>query len=54
MVQRLRTADTTFKADFDAFLSTKREVSDDVDRIVQDIIAGVRTRGDNALIEYSN
>jgi histidinol dehydrogenase len=53
MVQRLRTADTTFKADFDAFLSTKREVSDDVDRIVQDIIAGVRTRGDNALIEYS-
>ncbi len=53
MVQRPNTADNTFGADFAALLSAKREVSEDVDRIVQDIIANVRERGDAALIEYS-
>lgn len=52
MVQRLNTADATFEADFDAFLSNKREVPKNVDEAVQDIIAQVRARGDAALLEY--
>lgn len=49
----LSTTDADFEARFAAFLSTKREISDDVDRAVRDIIAGVRARGDAALIDYS-
>ena len=53
MVQRLKTADATFDADFDTFLSTKREVPEDVERAVQSIISDVRARGDAAVIEFS-
>jgi len=42
-----------FEAQFSAFLTTKREVSEDVNAIVRDIINDVRTRGDAALIDYS-
>jgi len=42
-----------FEAAFAAFLSTKREVSEDVDAIVRDIIARVRSEGDAALIDYT-
>ena len=42
-----------FEADFAAFLATKREVSEDVDAIVRDIIARVRAEGDAALIDYT-
>ncbi|MEO3386288.1 histidinol dehydrogenase [Mesorhizobium sp. CAU 1741] len=42
-----------FETRFAAFLSTKREVSEDVDTVVRDIIASVRLRGDAALIEYT-
>ncbi|MGW9233003.1 histidinol dehydrogenase [Pseudorhizobium sp. NPDC055634] len=42
-----------FEARFSAFLSTKREVSDDVNAVVRDIIDDVRRRGDSALIDYS-
>ena len=42
-----------FEARFSAFLSTKREVSDDVNAVVRDIIDDVRRRGDAALIDYS-
>jgi histidinol dehydrogenase len=52
MVQRLNTADAEFNAEFDAFLLTKREVSEDVDRTVQGIISDVRAHGDAALIDY--
>lgn len=38
---------------FAAFLTTKREVSDDVNDVVKAIIAEVRARGDAALAEYS-
>ncbi len=42
-----------FEAKFAAFLTTKREVSEDVNVVVREIIDDVRTRGDTALIEYS-
>ncbi len=42
-----------FEERFTAFLSTKREVSDDVNAVVKSIIDDVRQRGDAALIEYS-
>ena len=42
-----------FEARFAAFLATKREVSEDVDRAVAEIINRVRGEGDKALIDYS-
>lgn len=42
-----------FGETFAAFLTTKREVSDDVNDVVRAIIADVRARGDAALAEYS-
>ena len=42
-----------FQTRFTSFLATKREVSEDVDAIVRDIIARVREEGDAALIDYT-
>lgn len=42
-----------FEQRFAAFLSTKREVSEDVDAVVREIIARVRAEGDAALIDYT-
>lgn len=53
MPLRLDRSATGFEADFAAFLATKREVSEDVDAVVRDIIARVREEGDAALIEYT-
>jgi histidinol dehydrogenase len=53
MPLRLDRADPDFEARFSAFLATKREVSEDVDATVRDIIARVRAEGDAALIDYS-
>ena len=44
---------TDFETRFAAFLTTKREVSEDVNATVREIIADVRSRGDEALAEYS-
>jgi histidinol dehydrogenase len=44
----------TFAADFDALLHMKRETDDDVSAAVRGIIADVRARGDEALVELSN
>lgn len=49
----LEQASTDFEERFSAFLSTKREVSDDVNAVVKAIIDDVRARGDAALIDYS-
>ncbi|MCQ1774934.1 histidinol dehydrogenase [Neorhizobium galegae] len=46
-------ASQDFEAKFSAFLSTKREVSEDVNTVVRAIIDDVRARGDQALIDYS-
>jgi histidinol dehydrogenase len=50
---RLDTRDPYFEARFVALLDAKREVSEDVDRAVAEIIADVRARGDQALIDLS-
>lgn len=53
MPLRLDTASPEFKARFNAFLGTKREVSPDVAQAVARIVEEVRTRGDAALIDFS-
>lgn len=49
----LEKASDDFEARFAAFLTTKREVSEDVNAVVKTIIDDVRARGDAALAEYS-
>lgn len=49
----LETSAPDFAARFETFLSGKREVSEDVDASAREILRGVETRGDEALIEYS-
>ena len=49
----LEQASETFEQTFSAFLTTKREVSEDVNAVVRDIINDVRERGDEALAQYS-
>lgn len=43
-----------FEARFAAFLTTKREVSEDVNATVRAIVDDVRARGDEALVDYSS
>ncbi len=49
----LNTADPEFEAHFTTLLGAKREDSPDVDEIVAQIIADVRTRGDAALVDLT-
>jgi histidinol dehydrogenase len=42
-----------FEPRFRAFLTTKREVSEDVDAAVREIVRAVRERGDAALLKYT-
>ena len=49
----LDTSASDFAARFDTFLGSKREASEDVDSAAREILRGVETRGDDALIEYS-
>ncbi len=53
MAITLRRSDADFEQRFAAFLSTKREVSADVDAAVRAILARVRAEGDAALIDYT-
>ena len=53
MAIRLDDRAPDFEARFSAFLTTKREVSADVDAAVADIIADVRARGDAALYDWT-
>jgi histidinol dehydrogenase len=54
VVTRLDQRQDDFESRFTAFLSTKREVSEDVDRTVHAIISDVHARGDQGLIDYTN
>ncbi|SJZ67973.1 histidinol dehydrogenase [Enhydrobacter aerosaccus] len=42
-----------FEKEFSAFLGRNRDTDENVDRIVADIVADVRKRGDAALVEYT-
>lgn len=53
MVLWLRADESGFETDFQSFLSSKREVSEDVDSVVRDIIKRVRTEGDAALLDFT-
>ncbi|MCR5859681.1 histidinol dehydrogenase [Mesorhizobium sp. J428] len=53
MAITLDAAAADFEDRFKAFLSTKREVSEDVDTAVRNILATVRAEGDTALFEYT-
>lgn len=53
MVTTLRQTDPDFEQNFTTFLSSKREVSEDVDRVAREIVNRVRKEGDAALIDYS-
>ena len=53
MPLRLDSESPDFETAFAALLTTKREVSDDVDQAVRAIIRDVRGEGDAALIRYS-
>jgi histidinol dehydrogenase len=50
---RLSTDEPGFEARFATLLGAKREVSEDVDRAVAEIIASVMAEGDKALLTYS-
>lgn len=53
MAITLSQTDADFEQRFSAFLTTKREVSADVEAVVRDIIAQVRAEGDRALVDYT-
>lgn len=53
MSMRFFTGDPDFEARFSAFLSTKREASGEVDAVVREVIARVRTGGDAAVADYT-
>ena len=53
MATRLDYSNEGFETQFAAFLTTKREVSEDVNATVRAIIEDVRERGDTALADYT-
>jgi histidinol dehydrogenase len=54
MPLRLDARDAVFEASFQSFLSAKREAGADVGSVVAKILDAVRTRGDDALFEYTS
>ncbi len=50
---RLNAAAPGFEADFRRLLTAKRETDEDVGRVVAEILAAVKARGDAALIDYT-
>lgn len=53
MPLRLDAAAPGFERDFAAFLARNRDTDENVDRVVADIIADVRARGDQAVVDYT-
>ncbi len=51
---RLSTTDAEFERSFVAMLGSKREASEDVDRVVSKIVSDVKLRGDGALRDYTS
>jgi histidinol dehydrogenase len=50
---RLDASTSSFEKEFSAFLGRNRDTDEDVDRVVADIIADVRRRGDAAVLDYT-
>ena len=53
-VRRLNTADADFQRQLDELLAWESVSDDRVNRVVQEVIAEIRQRGDAALIEFTN
>ncbi|MHB1102422.1 MAG: histidinol dehydrogenase [Devosia sp.] len=53
MPVRLDSRDPSFARDFETLLGSKRETSDEVGAVVANILADVRRRGDEAVIDYT-
>ncbi len=53
MAKTLETSSANFQENFAALLAAKREQAEDVDTSVRDIITAICTRGDEALIDYT-
>ena len=51
---RLATTDTNFEADFQACLHVSSQQDTAIDRVAADILADVKRRGDEAVLEYTN
>jgi histidinol dehydrogenase len=51
--RRLDAAAPDFEQQFSAFLARNRDTDENVDRVVADIVADVRARGDAALLDYT-
>src|SRR5882757_5732520 len=54
MARRLNASDASFEADFRKLLFAKRDEEEDVAMVVRGIIADVRKRGNEALVELTN
>jgi len=50
---RLDASAAGFERDFSSFLARNRDTDENVDRIAADIVADVRARGDEALLDYT-
>jgi histidinol dehydrogenase len=53
-IRRLSTQDNSFAADLKALLAFETAQDDSVDTVVADILKDVKTRGDTAVLEYTN
>ncbi|WP_211364101.1 histidinol dehydrogenase [Propionivibrio limicola] len=53
-IKRFSSTDTDFKAKLDALLAFEGAQDESIDRTVADILADVKKRGDEAVIEYTN
>lgn len=53
-IRRLSTADSTFGQDLKALLAFETAQDDSVDAVVANILKDVKTRGDAAVLEYTN
>ncbi|GAB1258314.1 histidinol dehydrogenase [Aurantivibrio plasticivorans] len=54
MIKRLSTADADFDSQLSELISFDDSVADEVEQTVKNIIADVKTRGDQAVVEYTN
>jgi histidinol dehydrogenase len=52
-IRRLDTSDANFSAQLEQLDASQEELNPDVDRVVADIVADVRARGDAAVIDYT-
>jgi len=53
-LRRLKSTDAAFKEQLDSLLSNTDEPTTEISRTVESILADVKTRGDAALLEYTN